>query len=227
MVQLSKTKFRVAFLFLAVTTLVACAPKSKNLGDYAVRANTTGLERDYSESPSKVYIRSGAPTLAAYDRFIVEPVFIRYSDPKMKSLSKRDLERMRLYFRKAVIKEIRDAGYEVGESARRDTLRISLTITGLKIPENGGTLNVGTMAAGVVTGIPLAFSIAVGEVTIEGVFRESLTNRIDAVVADRARGSRALNPKPWSTWADVEDSFDKWAEGIREGIDRAHGKVSD
>lgn len=220
--HLSQRQLPFAIVLIGALAFNACAPNSKRLGDYAIRADLTGLERDYSESPSKVYIRPGAPTLAAYDRFIVEPVFIKYSDPKMAALDPRDLERMRLYFREAVIKELEGAGYEVGTSARRDTLRISLTITGLKTPKNGGALNVGTAAAGIAAGIPLAFSIAVGEVTIEGVFRESLTNRIDAVVVDRTKGSRTLNPKPWSTWADVEDSFDKWAEGIREGVELAH-----
>ncbi len=51
-----------------------------------------------------------------------------------------------------------------------------------------------------------------------------LTNRIDAVVVDRSAGSRTLNAKPWSTWADVEGTFDKWAKGVREAIDKAHGR---
>jgi hypothetical protein len=66
--------------------------------------------------------------------------------------------------------------------------------------------------------------LSVGEVTIEGVFLDALANRIDAVAVDRSAGSRVLNKSPWSTWADVEATFDIWAKGIREAVDEAHGK---
>ena len=69
---------------------------------------------------------------------------------------------------------------------------------------------------------PLALSV--GEVTIEGVFIDAPTNRIEAVAVDRSAGSRLLNKSPWSTWADVDATFDIWAKGIRESIDEAHGK---
>jgi hypothetical protein len=56
------------------------------------------------------------------------------------------------------------------------------------------------------------------------VFREALTNRIDVVAIDRSQGSRVLNARPWSTWADVKGTFNVWAKGIRESIDEAHGQ---
>lgn len=80
------------------------------------------------------------------------------------------------------------------------------------------------MTAGAVVGLPVIFAVSVGEVTVEGVFREALTNRIDAVAVNRSRGSRVLNATPWSTWADVKGTFDNWAKGLRKAINEVHGR---
>ena len=93
-------------------------------------------------------------------------------------------------------------------------MRMSFTIKGLKAPT----------ALPNVTAAVVPFAASVGEVTVEWVLREALTHEIVAVVLTRSRGSRALNPKPWSTWADVERTFDDWAKGLRESVDKAHGK---
>ena len=119
-----------------------------------------------------------------------------------------------MYLRDAVIWELRDAGYEVGTKSQAETMRISFTISGLKAPSA-----IGNVSAAVA---PIA--VSVGDVTVEWVFREALTHRIDGVAVTRARGARMLNPSPWSTWADVEKSFDDWAKGFREAVDKAHAK---
>ncbi len=143
----------------------------------------------------------------------------------MKELKPEDIGRMQQYFRDAMVKELRKAGYEVGTRSQARTLRISLTISGLKAPSGGGAANIALMAAGMAMRLPLGLVAAsVGEVTVEGVFREALTNRIDAVVVDRSQGSRVLKKKPWSTWADVQATFDTWAKGFRESVDKARGR---
>ena len=70
----------------------------------------------------------------------------------------------------------------------------------------------------------LQLGMSVGEVTVEGIFREAVTDRIDAVAVNRARGARVLNPRPWTTWGDVESALNIWAKGIREAVDKAHGR---
>lgn len=91
-----------------------------------------------------------------------------------------------------------------------------MTIANLKAPS--AALNVTNVV------LPLPFSLSVGEVTVEAIFRQSAKNRIDAVVVNRAQGQRLMNAKPWSTWSDAEQSFREWAKGIRKAVDRAHGK---
>ncbi len=208
---------KIGHLLLILIVLIAfnaCGPTSKRVSRNSLTADTSELELDRSQLPTRVYKRPGAPTLAAYNRFIIDLVQVNYRDPKMRELSSEDIERMQRYFRKAMIKELRDGGYKVGTRSEAKTLKISLKISGLKAPT--ALPNISTALA------PIA--VSVGEVTVEAVFREALTNRIDAVAVATSQGSRVLNPTPWSTWADVEKAFDQWAEGIRQAVDKAHGR---
>ena len=205
----------IILMLTVLAALTACGPKSLAVKeDHAFSVDISGLELDKSEAPGIVYKRPGAPDLGAYNRFIIDPAQITYTDPRMKELSPEQVGRMMQYLRDSVINELRDAGYEVGTRSQAGTMRISFTISGLKAPT----------ALPNVTAALAPFAVSVGEVTVEGVFREALTNRIDAVAVTRTRGSRVLNPKPWSTWADVEATFDNWANGFREAVDKAHGR---
>ena len=82
--------------------------------------------------------------------------------------------------------ELCDAGYEVGKKSEADKLRISFTLSGLRAPSAGAN----------VTAAVFPFAASVGEVTVEAVFRNGLTNEREALVLSRARGSRFLNPSP-------------------------------
>lgn len=221
-----KFPYIIAVLLASILfSLSACGPTSRTIDEnYGILTTTSGLELAKSQEPTQVYKRPGAPTLAAYNRFIIDPIQVNYTDPDMKELEPEQIDEMQRYFHGTMVKELTEAGYTVGTRSEAKTMRISFTVSGLKAWAGGGAVNVAAMAAGAATGLPVIFAISVGEVTVEGVFRESLTNRIDAVVVDRAGGSHVLNAKPWSTWADVEGTFDKWAEGIREAIDTAHGR---
>ena len=210
--------YKISLIILMLTVLAAltaCGPKSLAVKeDHAFSVDISGLELDKSEAPGIVYIRPGAPELGAYDRFIIDPVRIVYDDPRMKELSPEQVGRMMQYLRDSVINELRDAGYEVGTRSQAGTMRISFTISGLKAPT----------ALPNVTAALAPFAVSVGEVTVEGIFREAVTDRIDAVAVNRARGARVLNPRPWTTWGDVESALNIWAKGIREAVDKANGR---
>jgi len=210
--------YKISLIILMLTVLAAltaCGPKSLTVKeDHAFSVDISGLELDKSEAPGIVYIRPGAPELGAYDRFIIDPVRIVYDDPRMKELSPEQVGRMMQYLRDSVINELRDAGYEVGTRSQAGTMRISFTISGLKAPT----------ALPNVTAALAPFAVSVGEVTVEGIFREAVTDRIDAVAVNRARGARVLNPRPWTTWGDVESALNIWAKGIREAVDKANGR---
>jgi len=208
----------VSFALLVLTTalaLVACAPTSTNTRpSVAVAPLLQGLVLRSEGEPTLIYVRPGAPTLAAYNRFIIDPVRVDYSDPSLNELDPADVVRMQRYFQDRMISELRDGGYEIATRTQPGTMRISLSLKGLKAPNAAANVSV----------LVVPFAISVGEVTVEAVFREAESDRVDAVVVDRSRGSSVFNPAPWSTWSDVESAFDIWAEGVRDAVDEAHGR---
>jgi hypothetical protein len=209
---MSSLLLRITVVSAVALALSACAPRIRPAPADAVSSDLTGLTLDPSQEGSRLYRRPGAPPFGSYRRFIIDPVRVTYSDPDMAELDVEEVSRIQHSFRDSLITELREAGYEVGTRSQADTMRISLTISRLKAPS----------AAANVSGLAAPIAISVGEVTIEGVFRESLSDRVDAVVVTSAAGSRVLNPKPWSTWADVDSALERWAKNFRHAVDEAH-----
>ncbi len=209
----SKTASTVCLALLPLT-LAACGTATKSLQGYTPSTNLNGLVQDQREKPTLVYVRPGAPGLGKYNSFIIDPVRVNYQSGSIKGLDRSQVQKMRQKFRAQLIAELAASDYRIVTKPGRNTLRISMTIANLKAPS----------AITNVSNVVLPFSLAVGEVTIEGAFRQSSNNRVDAVVVNRAQGQRLMNAKPWSTWADAEQSFKEWAQGIRKAVDRAHGK---
>ncbi|NOX43400.1 MAG: DUF3313 domain-containing protein [Gammaproteobacteria bacterium] len=215
--MISTNKFtHPGLIIVAVLALSACGTVNKQVEDHAFTTDISGLVLDKSAAPTLVYRRPDAPTFSAYNNFIIDPVRISYRDPSMEKIKDEDLEKMQTYFRNAVSNELKDSGYKVTHQPGSKTMRISFVLSGIKAPN----------AAPNIINVVVPVAISIGEVTVEATFREAMTNRnrIDAVAVNSARGSRVLNESPWSTWSDIESSFDVWAKGVREAIDKAHGR---
>ena len=204
----------ITLMLMALVFASGCATKSLPIEGYTPTVDISGLERDDSEAPTIVYRRSGAPDLGDFDRFIIDPVQLYYDDPDMAELSPEQIARLRQVFLDAMTTELTDGGYTIGTKSEAGKLRISFALSGLRAPSAGPN----------VTAVVLPIVARVGEVTVEAIFRDALTNRVDAVAVTRARGSRWFNPSPWSTWADVRKFCDEWAKGFRESVDAAHGR---
>ena len=204
--------------FACVCALLSgCASTSTKVGEYSPVFSTDGLAQDTSEKPTIVYMRPGAPGLDAYTSFIIDPVRIVFAKDSAKADSRR-LDALRANFREQLKGELRKSGYTITNAPGPATLRISPVISNVTVP--GGAARAGNVGMMVVAPI----TPAVGGVTVETAFTESASNRIDAVVIDRSRGRRTLNPSPWSTEADVRSAFKQWAVGIRKAVDKAHGR---
>ena len=209
--------YRIGSITLMLAALVVasgCATKTLPIEGYTPTVDISGLERDDSEAPTIIYRRSGAPGLGEFDRFIIDPVQLYYDDPDMAELSPEQIARLRQHFLDAMTRELTDAGYTIGTKSEAGTLRISFTLSGLRAPSAGPN----------VTAVVIPIAARVGEVTVEAVFQDAMTNQIEGVAITRARGSRWLNPSPWSTWADVRKFCDGWAKGFREAVDEAHAR---
>jgi len=203
-----------------VLLIGGCKSVSVSSDSYQPITSTAGLVLDKTQEPTRVYIRPNRPGFGAYDRFIVGPVTI---DPRETDITPEAAERITTYVQSEVSKELSEAGYAIVDIPGKGVMQIKFIISGFTADKSGGAVNAATMVAGAAVGIPVPTPI-VGKVTVEGVFLDSSENRVDAVAINRSRGRHILNSKPWSTWADVESSFNQWAKGIRESIDEAHGR---
>lgn len=205
-------------LILATTLLTlmsGCAQVSNNISADKVTVNTTGLVQDKSKKPTLVYTRPGAPTLADYSKFIIDPVIVDYSDPSINDISTEDINEMRNYFHKVMTTSLTDAGYQVVTRTAENTLRVSFKISDLKAP---------TAATNVSMLLVPGLSTSVGEVTVEATFTDAASGTINAVVLENSRGSYMFNPNPLTTLSDVEAAFDNWAAGFTQAINKAHNK---
>jgi hypothetical protein len=201
---------RSSILVLVVTVLSACGAVETKVENHLFKTDISGLELDKSAEPTVLYRRKNAPDITTYNSFIVDPVTIDYRDPDMKEIAPEDLEKMQNYFQERVSTKLKEAGYTITDHPGAGTMRISFILSGIAAPSAGAN----------VVGVLLPVAVNVGKVTVEAAFRESKSNRVDAVAIGQARGSRVLNPAPWSTWADVESIFDRWAEGLVEAVNK-------
>lgn len=195
-----------------ILAISSCASVSEKVVNHNLKTDVTDLELDKTAEPTILYRRKDAPSLGAYNSFIIDPVAVDYQDPTVNKIAAEDLARIQKYFQKSVSDELKKSGYTVTDQPGDETMRISFILSGIKAP---------SAKANVVAAI-LPIAISVGEVTVEATFSESRSSRVDYVAVSQGRGSRVLNMTPWSTWADVESTFDGWAEGIAEAVNQAH-----
>jgi hypothetical protein len=201
---------RSNILFILIIALSACGSVETKLGHHVVSTDISGLELDKSAAPTVLYRRNNAPDISTYKSFIIDPVTIDYQDPSTEEIDPEALARIQNYFQERVSNELKEAGYTITDQPGAGTMRISFILSGIKAPN----------AAANVVGVLAPIALSVGEVTVEAAFRESKSNRVDAVAIGRASGSRLLNDSPWSTWADIESALDLWAEGIAEAVNK-------
>lgn len=195
--------------------LTGCAQVSQEISTAKVSTSIAGLTLDESKKPTIVYIRSGAPTLADYNKFIVDPIIIDYNDPRISDIYSEEMMHIQEYFSLAMSKELIKAGYQVVTRSAPDTLRVTFKLSDLKAP---------TAATNVSMLLVPGLSMSVGEVTIEAIFREVMSNQINAVVMESSRGSYMFNSNPLTTTSDIETAFDNWASGFTDAVKKAHSK---
>ena len=72
------------------------------------------------------------------------------------------------------------------------------------------------------TTVVAPIAVSVGDVKFQAEFIDAMTNKLNAVVIEGARGARGLNASPWSTKQDITTALDRWAQGFRETLDKAN-----
>lgn len=193
-------------------TLVSCS--SQRNTSLKLSPDLAELVQDTSVLPTLVYIRPNVPDLSSYSHFIIDPVKVSQTQHIDIMLTEEKIVEAQYYLRNAIETELKAGGYKVLEEPNDQTLRISVSISNLKAPIS--------ISSAFATALGAEFEV--GEVTIVAAFSDPISNRIDAVVLERSRGESMLTNKSWSEMADIEAAFDIWAKGLRQAVDKAHGK---
>lgn len=199
---------------LTALLLTACSTKDKPVQSHVFHSNTYGLKLK-QESPAIVFVRPNAKPLSSYKYFMIDPIKVDYNDPTVKKLSPQKIKKLQNYFYNSITNHLKEANYKIVKKVQPNTMEISFVLSGIKAPEQTTPKLISAI-------LPIA--IKVGEVKIEASFKNTNTNQLDAIVINRSQGSKILNNSPWSTWADIENSFDRWAEGLVKHIKKHPSK---
>jgi hypothetical protein len=213
--NIRKLRQNIIISLISGVFLVSCAQVKNTVEPAQLTVNVDGLVLQEEFLPTLVYTRPKALGLDAYNKFILEPISFDHNNPNIKEVSMSDLIEMQRYLETVMSSELEKSGYKLVENASPGTMTIGFTISDMKIP---------TAATNVSLLVVPGLSTSVGEVTVEAVFSDSLSEQINAVVLESSRGSYMFNGNPLSTTSDVKAAFDNWAKGFVQALNDAHGK---
>ena len=205
---LKKKNILISSLLICGLAFSGCSSKNEKVENYTFSNDISELKLQNS-SPTLIYTRPNAAPLSAYKNFIIDPIKVKYNDPSVKKLDEKQIKKLQEYFHKSIVTELKNGGYNITNNPQlANTMKMSFILSGIKAPNPAA--NVVSVLA------PIAPSV--GSVTVEASFTDTNKNQVSAVVVNKSQGSRILNTTPWSTWADIESSFDQWSEGIVKSI---------
>lgn len=157
--------------------------------------------------------------LEDYDRALVPQIKLYVSEAS--GITPEDAGRLSSMFRDQVTKRLQEVGWEIAKQPGKRTLTLSIALTELNAANpylNGVTavtpyLSVGIKALAITADV----HVFVGEVSAEMQIVDSSSGEILAEAIDRRVGSQSIL-NVGSTWGDVEDAMEVWAERIAVGF---------
>jgi hypothetical protein len=175
----------------------------------AAGCTTTVVEPFYRPESAQIeqsYRRVGAD-FAKYARLLPTPLEIYYPE-NVPQPSDADLNRLRVYFRDALLAALGD-DYRITYEPARDALRVRAKVIDLKITGAAGSYDPGGR---------LRSLVAAGELTFLMELEDSLTNQVLARAGDStaAAGSPAGDDAPWN---EVQMAAERWAALFRGWLD--------
>jgi len=177
----------------------------------------SGFLSDYSklEEIAENHLIYDSGNLGGYSNFIIERVAMVYSQPEEKRVfDDEELEDLQTHFQNAVREALtKDNGYQVVEAPGPGTARLHIGIT--DVDDTIGALNITIYTK--ITGAGL------GGAAMEGEMVDSVTGEQIVAVIQWGSGSRILRAGFTHT-GDAKILMDRWAKGLRERIDEAHGR---
>lgn len=205
----------------------------------------SGFLGDYSQLQSRpdsaliynyVYEKPGTD-FTTYNKFLIEAVTVFPSkDADFKGINANDLALLQKYFQDALVKALTENnGYQVVQEPGLGVIRIRAAFTDL-VPVNP-VMNTATtiipqarLLSGVI-GAATGSNLYVGQVGIEVEFLDAQSNERLAAVASKQAGKKYIpftdrQFDPTSTWGQVEQGMDYWAQKLRTRVDQLHGKAA-
>ena len=221
-------------LVVGVVLTLALAASLAASGDEPEKKSppTSGFLGDYSDlepHPDKklmLVYRKRAGVLAAYDKFLIDPVLIYFHEEAQGTgVDPAELAQLAGFLRDEVVEALVEGGaYEIVEEAGPGVVQLRAAITDV-VPVDPKK-NVGATAVGMAAGVGLLLPrMDLGRTSIEAEFLDSQTGeRLVAVVAEK-RGKRfGGKVKGAKTWGDVKAAFKKWAKNLRKQLDQVRAE---
>ncbi len=218
----------VSFTVRAQDSAKQQAPDSREvsgfLGDYSA------LVPDAKNGDLLLYEKD-MYVLRKYNKFIFDPVTIYLlPEAQARGIDPDDLERLAIYFRKAVTDELEKSGrYQIVTDPGPDVLELNVAITNAE--PTGGKKNAVVKGAATVATVGVAPGtsllvprLSVGKVGIEGEMLDSVSgDRLVAFVTSKGGRRWFSGFNAFKKWGDIEAAFRSWAKNFRERLDEAHG----
>jgi hypothetical protein len=188
--------------------------KSGFLGDYS-------LLKEGVDDRALLFYRNPETDFTAYDKILFDPITLwRPPDTDLAELDEDDAQRLGLLlYRKVKSELIKD--YEFVDEPGPGVFRLRLAIT--EASDSIAPLNlittivpIGLVASGI-KALATGTGAFVGEASLEGEITDSLTNELLIAAVDRRVGMKTPSGS-WSSWDDVEEAYDYWAQRIRERL---------
>jgi hypothetical protein len=182
-----------------------------------------------------VYEKPGAD-FSQYNKFLIEAVTVFPSKKAdCKGINANDLTLLQQYFHNAVTKALTENnGYQVVEESGPGVVRIRAAFTDLA--SVNPALNTATtiipqmrLTSGII-GAATGSNLFVGQVGIEAEFLDAQSNERIAAQAGKQAGKKYIpftgrKFEPTSTWGQVQQEMDYWAQKLRRRVDQLHGKT--
>jgi hypothetical protein len=200
------------------------------LGDYSKLQSKPGTGMIYNYT----YVKPNTD-FTGYNKFLVDAITIfPNSAAKFKGINANDAALLEKSYHAAMVKALTGAGYQVVEEPGPGVVRIRAAFTDL-VPVDP-ILNTATTIipqARLLSGVfdlATGSNLFVGQVGIEAAFLDAQSNQVLAEDVAKEAGKKYIpftdrKFDPTSTWGQVEQRIDYWAQWVVKRIQALQGKA--
>lgn len=194
-------------LGIGCALMLGCSSTHEVAVPPADNEEATALHADLQTETLRYYRRPDTAGLHSYNRLLINPIYFNNID----DLSQREAVYLQTWFRSQLARELRRSGYFIVATPGPRTLQLDIEVSGIAPsgPAAYYGLRMGTV------------SREAGTIWITGYFRQPHNDRLDALLAARSSGQRALNPAPAATRYTYRRALERWASALRRALEQA------